>query len=138
MKRLQEEFEKKMAAGAKAAAAPVVAAPELSDSYARIRIHINLYNAPGLASEKRLPAPAGFVAAGRSEPDENNADREGVNRYLLGNWKPSSANGDYTLTFTPGRQAAVYGIVVEIEARADRAEALFKVLSKVRLQALLQ
>lgn len=133
--KLQQEFEKTMADAAKAAP-PIVAAPELSDSYARIRVMVNPYSAP-VAAEKKLPAPPSFAWAGRSEPDANHADREGVTRYLIGNWQPDGSGG-HTLKFTPNKQGIAYGIVVEIEARADRAEALFRAMNSVRLKALLQ
>lgn len=133
-KRLQAELEKKMADGMPA---PSGAAPELSDTYARIRISINPYNAPVMA-EKKLLAPPGFTWVGRREPDANSSAREGVTRYLIGRWVPDTEGSGHTLKYTPNKGATVYGIAMEIEARADRADALFRAMSIVRLKALLQ
>lgn len=133
-KRLQAELEKKMAAGMPAAPG---AAPELSDTDARIRITINPYSA-SVAAEKKMLAPPGFFWVGRREPDAHSSAREGVTRYLLGRWVPDTEGSGHTLKFTPNKGAVVYGIVLQIEARADRAEALFQAMSIVRLKALLQ
>lgn len=137
LKRLQQEMATRLAQGLKDATPPIATAPELSDTYARIRIAINDYSASTITGDKRLVTPAGFVAAGRRDRIETQADREGETWYLLGHWK-SQSEGSWTLQFTPGRTAAVYGVVLEIEARADRAEALFRALDKARLQALLK
>lgn len=136
MRRLQADFEKNMDGGAKGSNLPTVDRKELSDSYARIRVQVNPYHAPVLA-EKRLTAPAGFVWVGRRERDENNAEKEGVTRYLLGAWTPN-ANSGYTLKYTPNKGAVAYGIIVEIEARADRADALFRAMNSAALQAMLR
>lgn len=133
-KRLQAELEKKMAAGMPAASGT---APELSDTYARIRIAINPYNAP-VAAEKKMLAPPGFTWVGRREPDANSSAREGVTRYLIGNWVVNTVGSGHTLKYTPNKGAVVYGIIMEIEARADRADALFKAMNITRLKALLQ
>lgn len=135
--RLQADFKKKMDEGAKATTPSTARAPELSDTDARISISINPYNASVMA-EKQLPTPTGFSWAGRREPDENSSDREGVTRYLIGNWAPDSDGSGRTLKFTPNKATVVYGIAIEIQARADRAEALFRAMSIVRLKALLQ
>lgn len=133
--RLQADFKKQMDAGAMAA--PSAPAPELSDTYARIRISINPYNAP-VMEEQRMPTPPGFTWVGRRAPNENQSDREGVTRYLIGNWAVNTVGSGHTLKFTPNKGTVVYGIAVEIEARADRADALFRAMSIVRLKALLQ
>ncbi len=137
IKRLQEEMTARMAQGLKDATPPIASAPELSDTYARIRIAVNDYNAATVPGETRLPTPAGFVVASRRNRIESQADREGETWYLLGNWKPQ-AGDSWTLQFAPNKTAAVYGVVLVIEARADRAAALFLALDKARLQALLK
>lgn len=135
-KRLTDEYEKNMAAASKASAMPDVPRPELSDTYAHIDISINPYN-ESVAAEKKILAPAGFLFAERSEPDKNSSDREGVTRYVLGAWSVNTVGGGYDLKFTPNKGAVVYGIEVRIEARADRADALFKAMNIARLKALL-
>lgn len=131
--RLQAEYKKKMDDGAKAAALPDVPRPEMSDTDARIRIAFNPYVAP-VMDEKLMPTPPGFLFVGRSE----SSAREGLTRYVIGNWAVNTAGSGHTLKFTPNKGAVVYGIIVEIEARPDRADALFKAMSIARLKALLQ
>lgn len=135
--RLQKEFQKQMEAGTRGMTPSGSRAPELSDTDAHIRLSINPYNAPVL-EEKRQQAPPGIVWVGRREPDPNASAREGTTRYLIGNWIVDAAGSGHTLKFTPNKGAVVYGIVLEIEARADRADALFRAMSLVRLKALLQ
>jgi hypothetical protein len=136
VEKLQADFAKQIAANAAGNGLQKSARPELSDSYARIRLSINPYSASQL-EEKKLANPTGFVWAGRREQGENTDDREGVSRYILGAFVPDG-NGGYTLKFTPNKHAVVYGLVIEIEARADRADALFRAMNVTRLKALLQ
>lgn len=133
-RRLQAELEKKMGDGMPAVSG---SAPELSDTDARIHISINPYSAPVL-DEKQMQPPSGFSWVGRREPHVNSSAREGVTRYLIGKWAANTVGSGHTLKYTPNKGAVVYGIVVEIEARADRADALFKAMSIERLKALLQ
>ena len=123
-----------MAAGANPVGEPA-AAPELSDTYARIRLHVNPYSASAQA-EKKIAAPAGFTWAGRLDRNEHIDGSEGVTEYVLGSWAPN--DGSFKLTYTPNKGAVAYGIVLEIEARKDRADAVFNAMNLAVLKGMLR
>ena len=141
LQRLQAEFEKKMTALQGTAPPLDATAPELIDTTASIRIEVNPYSHTNHARGKPFPKTAGIVYGARIEPEATDSpDKNGVTELLLGRWKSEAAGSQtvWTLQFTDNQTARAYGLVIRIEARPDRAEALRRAMNIGRLQALLK
>jgi len=135
MKRIEAEMQKAMAAANANAPTGDIRMERCDDCTATVRITVNA--SQSVAGGTRRTPPAGAAQHTRLELDKlpHNA-REGISTFLVGRW---SLDGEtWKLAYPPNQSTTVHGFEIQVEAKHDRAVALFGALRQSGLFKLMQ